>query len=162
MLLSFTTGTHNTTHTFLTDSSQLALVNENLGEKMRLRTLLFSGLGWWMVVQEQAAAWTHVKPAPMPTSASSPSSYLGAPGGTVKVSKMSHRLHRRCFLPHASSGDGEGDNIAGGEKRLSTPAASSSNDNAALTFARIVIESNQATIEMVDGKLEKALGMWLD
>jgi hypothetical protein len=42
------------------------------------------------------------------------------------------------------------------------PAASSSNDNAALTFARIVIESNQATIKTVDDKLDKALGKWLD
>jgi hypothetical protein len=89
------------------------------------------------------------------------------------VSKMSHRLHHRCFVPHATSGDGEGDNNAGDagqgsptvrkrKRHGSMPAASSSNDNAVLTFARIVIESNQATIKTVDDKLDKALGKWLD
>lgn len=138
--------------------------------------LLFSGLGLWMltiIIEERAAAWRHILPAPMPTTSSSPSSYLRDPDGTPKVSKMSRRLHHRCFLPHATSGDGEGDNNAGDagqgsptlrkrKRHGSMPAASSSNDNAALTFARIVIESNQATINTVDDKLDKALGKWLD
>lgn len=118
--------------------------------------------------QQQAAAWVIIGPA-LTTFTSSPSSYIRAPGwgGTAKMSKLIHRLHRRCFLPQASSEGGEGGTGKGSsptqrktKNRGRRPAASSSND--AIGFAEIVTKSNQGTIYKVDDKLERALGKWLD
>lgn len=119
--------------------------------------------------QQQAAAWVIIGPA-LTTFTSSPSSYIRAPGwgGTAKMSKLiHHRLHRRCFLPQASSEGGEGGTGKGSsptqrktKNRGRRPAASSSND--AIGFAEIVTKSNQGTIYKVDDKLERALGKWLD
>ena len=132
-------------------------------------TLLLLGFFVFAFVLQdrQTAAWVRIWPPALTNS--SPSSYIRAPGGTAKVSKMSHpRLYRRCFLPQSSSGDDEDAGAAASptqrkqKKRVPMPASSSSNDNTALAFARIVIENNYAMMRMVDDKLDKALGKWLD
>lgn len=150
-------------HAFQQAGQHPHVVGKLYGEKKKMKQLLLL-LGLFLLIfQDQATAWVLTAP----TTSSSPSSYTRAPGGTVKVSKMKHRLRRGWLLPQASSGDGEG---AGGTgkgsptQRKRKPAARSisSNDNTALAFAKIFLENNQVMLRVVDEKLEKALGKWLD
>lgn len=134
---------------------------------MKQGCLLFVGFLIFLLKDQQAGAWVRQTALTTP----SPSSYIRAPGGTAKVSKVSQfRLRRRCFLPHASPRDGEGAGGAASPTQKKPvpdePASKSSNDNNdILTIARIIIENyknDNAMIKMVDDKHDKALGEWLD